>query len=363
MKILTKHILREFIKPFIFSLFLFSVIILVSELFENLDTFLSTHTSFNVILKYLLAYAPISFFEIVPVATLLAVLFSLSTFVQRGEFTAVKSAGIYPIRILFPLLLTGILISFLIMIGNDTITPRAVELVNKIYYKEVRNIAEYKNTIWDNLVIRGQDNKVFFINRFDYNTKKFTRIVINTYQNDDILANQIDAESMGWDNENSRWYLHNGIERFFTQSGNDIVKEIPFTDKIIDLKERPIDFIPRIKKLDEMTFNELKKLITKLKKMGLPFRKELVELHMKISYPFSNFIIMLIGIPFALLVRKSGRMLNFAFAIAIAFFYWGLLSLGRSMGESGILNPLIAAWFSNFIIGSIGIVALFKSKM
>lgn len=361
MKILTRHILKEFFRPFLFSIALLSVIILVSELFEKLDTFLSSHTSVTVIVKYLAAYLPVSIFEIFPVATLLGILFSISDFVQKGEYTAVRSAGINPMRIFSPLLLAGLLISTSVVILNDRILPKSIENVNRIYYREVRNIPDYNMRSWDNLVLNGRDNRMFFINHYNYKKQLLSRIVINEYTKG-RKTRQIDAREMSWDGNTGLWLLRDGIIREFSDEGDDITHETPFKEHSLKLPERPADFIPREKDAEEMNYRELKGLIAKLKQMGLPWKKELVDLHMKLAYPMANLIVMLIGLPFALLIRKSGKMLNFAFALMIAFSYWTAISFGRSMGETGAFPPILGAWFANIIFGTAGIITLLKIR-
>ncbi|MDN5939187.1 MAG: LptF/LptG family permease [Salinisphaera sp.] len=43
---------------------------------------------------------------------------------------------------------------------------------------------------------------------------------------------------------------------------------------------------------------------------------------------------------------------------AVGFGYWVLIGLARSLGESGTIPPLVAAWAANAIYGLLG-VALF----
>jgi lipopolysaccharide export system permease protein len=53
---------------------------------------------------------------------------------------------------------------------------------------------------------------------------------------------------------------------------------------------------------------------------------------------------------------------SFALAIFIIFIFWGIISVGQSLGESKVLPPFIAAWFANIIFGILAMVLLWKTR-
>jgi lipopolysaccharide export system permease protein len=111
-----------------------------------------------------------------------------------------------------------------------------------------------------------------------------------------------------------------------------------------------------------MNIRELKKYILTLRKRGDPVKGELVELYSKISFPLAIFIIALIGAPLALGIGRGGFFLNFGISIAIAFTYWGVISLGKSLGKGGMLPPFLSAWIANLIFAGLGIYLICKAR-
>ncbi len=63
-----------------------------------------------------------------------------------------------------------------------------------------------------------------------------------------------------------------------------------------------------------------------------------------------NFIMIFVGIPFALKTgRHGGIAAGVGLSVMIAFSYWIVFALTTSLGHSGILPPLIAASFPNIL--------------
>ena len=261
-----------------------------------------------------------------------------------------------------PIVLTGFAVSVIVGFANDFFLPGAIANSKKIYYEDIRNLKNYKQHTWDNLIISGNENRLFYIKHLNINTGQLNRVVINFYDSDDSITKQIDTEKMIWDATENNWALYNGVVRNFKPDGSGIADEYTFEQSTYNFSERPKDFVFREKDTDEMRYKELRSAIKKLRRTGSPHRKEQVAMHMKIAYPMANLIIVFIGLPIALMVKKSGKMLNFAFALGISFLYWGLISMGRSLGESGAFSPFLGAWLANFFFGITGTILFIKTR-
>jgi lipopolysaccharide export system permease protein len=123
----------------------------------------------------------------------------------------------------------------------------------------------------------------------------------------------------------------------------------------MSLSETPEDFmIVFAENTEQMSYRQLKKYIIKLNADGYDTTTYQVDLMSKLAYPFANFIMVLISVPFAIIIgRKGGIAASVVVAFAIAFLYWITYSICVSLGYAGTLPPLLAAWTANilFIIG------------
>lgn len=127
---------------------------------------------------------------------------------------------------------------------------------------------------------------------------------------------------------------------------------------------QPIDLVKSSKDpQEEMDYFELKNYIERLKRIGENYQAELVELNVKISFPFMNLIVLLFSIPIANLTNRSqARGMEFVLAIGISFLYISILRLGQSLGYNGILSPFFSAWFANILFALFGLALLWRTQ-
>lgn len=350
----------QFIKPFLFGLASFIIIMAISELFEKLDTFTGMQAHPYDILLYLAYQVPDWTAQVLPVAVLLGSLFSLNKLLLSGEITAVKASGIPVQTVLYPILIFGIGISLAVFIFQETLMPDLNTKARAVYRVKIRRLPKENTTRWDRIVLSGKGNIRITAEELNLTRGHLKRVVVDQFK-DIFLVKQIDAKEAVW--EGTSWKFINGVERWFSEDGKHIVKEVAFQDKLIDIYNSPHDLAPRRIKSKEMNIRKLARYIKHLQKLGIPNIREKVELNMKISFPFANFIILLIGIPFALYPTKgSGKLTSFGFALAVAFAYWGMISIGQSLGNARIFPPPFAAWFAHIIFGIPGIIFFRKIK-
>jgi len=91
-----------------------------------------------------------------------------------------------------------------------------------------------------------------------------------------------------------------------------------------------------------MGFFELRQFIDRLKRSGNQVQQSVVDLYLKLSFPFANFIILLFGLPLLSNSRKGSTASGFAISLLTCFVFWGLLQTGRALGHSATLSPILA---------------------
>lgn len=358
MRILTRYILNEFLKPFLLGLVAFASLLIISELFVQLDKWIELKTPLLVSAEYLFWRTPEWLVRISPVAVLLATLFSLGGLARHNELTAMKSSGISLYRIVLPLLVLCLFLVLGSLSFSELVLPYANQRVDYIYDVKVmhRKIRNYQKQ--ENLIIAGEEGRMYTIKYLDGEKKLMEGISVDQFNKKFNLISQIYAKKAIW--KGNHWIFYDGVYRQFDYGEERRIKEEKFNERIFYLPERLDHFCRKQKKPNEMSYFELRDYIAKLNKNGIPAIQEKVELYSKISFPFSCFIIMLIGIPFALQTSKSGKVMGFALSIFICFFYWGMFSVGKAIGENRILPPTLAAWFANIIFGILGISLIWK---
>ena len=172
------------------------------------------------------------------------------------------------------------------------------------------------------------------------------------------LKGRIDAESARW--EKGRWVFRQGFVRRFDREGEHAAH---FNELMIPgLKESPESFEKAEEDPKALSYWELERYIQRLKQSGSRVQKYLVELYLKISFPLTNLIVVLIGTALSVRVRRGGLAISFGLAVFISFVYYAIIRTGQALGHSGTLPPLIAAWLGNLVFGVLGLELLRRAR-
>ena len=64
----------------------------------------------------------------------------------------------------------------------------------------------------------------------------------------------------------------------------------------------------------------------------------------------------LVCLPFGFrTARAGGSARGIVVGLSLAFAYWIVLTVALSIGRSGTLSPLVAAWLPNLLFGGVGV--------
>jgi lipopolysaccharide export system permease protein len=102
---------------------------------------------------------------------------------------------------------------------------------------------------------------------------------------------------------------------------------------------------------------------------SLAFRREsehviastyLVEIYKKYAIPFACVIFVLVGAPLGMIVKGGSFGTSALISLGFYILYWISLIGGEKLADRNILDPGIAIWSGNILIGAIGIVVAYK---
>ncbi len=357
MKILDSYVGRRFFSTLLFGLLAFLAIFVVVDLIEHLDTFIDKKASALLVVQFYLYFTPYIVLLTLPVAMLLASLFSISSMSRHHELMAMKAAGVSLYRILLPIFLLGLLVSLFSLALSELVVPYTNQKKGHIYSWQIKRRSQQPKQIRRNLYLQGTGGRIYYIREYDGQKKVGRGVLIQRYEDGKLIA-RIDAQEMVW--EEKAWILKNGLAREFV-GGEE--KAIPF-DLLShpDLQQTPQSLLRKQKKPEEMNYFELRDYIQRVQLSGGEVKQERVDLFLKIAFPFASLIIVLFGAPLASNPRRSGAAVSFGISLFICFVYYSFLRLGQALGYKGALPPLLAAWLGNIIFGIGGVLVLWKAK-
>ncbi|MBW2619346.1 MAG: LPS export ABC transporter permease LptG [Deltaproteobacteria bacterium] len=350
MNIISRYILREFLKILLMTLLGFVLVFLIVDFLDRIDNFLEVQIPLSRVAYYFLMSVPSVIFHMTPVSVLVAVLISLGLLARNSEIVALKASGVSLYRLAIPIFLSAVLLSLLCFVLSDIIIPRTSAQANAIWNVEVEKQQDLSSPVHRDIWFRSESG---LLNLRVYDRLKRTMNGVSFYRLNDgfRLVERTEAKSARWVND--RWEFHDGLVKTYLPDGQLSVRR--FKREMINLPEMPDKFTQVTSSAEEMNFSELSDWIRRMEAEGYdPLRYE-VDLHLKLSFPFICAIMALIGLPIAFWKEKGGGIaLGVGVGIGLSFMYIVFLGLSRSLGYSGLVPPVVAAWMPNLVFTLLG---------
>ena len=87
------YVLREFLIPFSVLLFAFSLLFVISTVFQDLNEFLDHKSGTGLAIRYFLLTIPGNIRFIFPITVLLSCIYTIANFGRHREITAMRASG------------------------------------------------------------------------------------------------------------------------------------------------------------------------------------------------------------------------------------------------------------------------------
>jgi len=335
---------------------------IIGDIFGFLDEILRENIPFSNLAAFYWYLTPFVLTQIIPISTLIACVYLLGNLNKNNEITALRASGISVWEILSPMLTAAFIISLFVFIVGDKMLPPAMRIANRIRYEklDVGKRGKDQTVKIKNVAIYGYGNKIIFARVFDIKKNTLKDVIIHSHDTKNDLILKISARTMYWTKENT-WRGRDVITYKMNSNGEFVGEPVIHKETPMSVAETPTDFINNQWKPEYMSFAQLKRYI-KIFATGSKgtYRRFLVDLNYKLASPFTCMVTILISAPFVLSTKRGGALLGMAKGIVIALLYIPVMAIGLALGKSGVLPPLIGAWFSNIIFGGLGIYLINK---
>lgn len=349
-RIFTRYMAKRFFKAFFFGLGLFSLLIFLGDMFDKTPQLLKSKASLGIILQYLWLEVPYWAIRVIPMATLLATLIALTGLIKSGEWIAVQASGFEPRDFWLPLLGCALCVTLLSFAAQETLLPACYRRARMLWQDKIH--PEWEWDKYQYVALIGGPGEFIQANVFLPKDGKLERPILDKIGPHGI-ERQLDARNALWDQTAHRWVFYEGVDRRFDKEG--VVSQEPFAKRLSDLAVPPRSLIPRTRNPDEMSLREIRRYAETVSRMGLSPRQMSVAAYDKIAYPFTNLIICALGIPLALRLRRSSKVFSFCAALALSFIYLWTIEIGRVLGNSGALPPILSSWGPNAIFAGLAL--------
>lgn len=362
MLILDRYVTQNFIKTFLSCVFAFLFLYIIIDIFSNLGDMLKNHPPPLKIVEYYLYATPLMFTQTSPIASLLATLFTVGALNQSNEIIAMRACGRSIFSIVKPFIFFGLILSLGIFLLSETILPKTIKMgkIIKDCYID-RSASGGDNKAIEKVAVYGFNNRLFFINKLYPKTNTIEGLTILEHDDKQNIKTKIYAEKAVW--RNNRWVFYQCF--IYHLNENQRVKGEPlyFGDTFFQIEETPQDLMRQNIPVENMNIKELSSYIGKLSQSNATaaINKIMVDLYQKTSFPFTSLIIILIGIPSSIVIRRRAvAFSSIGLCIGIGFIFYVAFAVSIALGKTGALPPFAAAWISHVIFGGLALYFIAK---
>lgn len=350
MKILSRYLVKEFLKPLMVCEGILTFLIVMIEFVGAVDNFLEAGTSMTLMMSYYALKSPLIMVQMLPPAVLIAVILSFALMKRKNELVALKSCGVNIQVMTLPLMVVSLFVTVALFLFSEVIVPITSSRANRIWRVDVDKRDPSRFQVGTGFWYKGE--KCFiWMRQFDRNKMVMSEPSLHFLDDGFHLIMKIDGREGAWNN--GVWQIRDGTILRAKQGGDYETKKFQSMD--LQIPETPDTFSAEQKKPEEMSYWRLKRFVERLRSEGYSSAKYAVDLQIKLSFPFIVLIMTLLGIPIALVPRMGGTVLSVALGLLACLIY--LLALGtfRSLGIAEVLPPFLAAWMANGLFCFLGV--------
>ena len=343
MQIIQRYLILEVLKTFVVVLSVSVGIYLVVDFFEKVDEFLEVGVPVLQALPFFFLRIPFVISQVIPVGVLLAVLIVLGLMTRNNELLALQSGGVSKSYLLAPLQIMGLTFGLFTFCVAEILVPITMAQANEMWrIKTHEQVSTFKQRdIWIK-----ESNAIYHIGYFHPSDQSISDVTLNFFDRNFNLTLRIDAQRGQY--QGGEWLLWECVEQVRQADGT---YDIRYPKRL----EGPLKLVPEdlknvVKQSEEMSLMELSDYIREIEEEGYDPKPYQVDWHAKVAFPAVCLVMTLVGPAIALRnPRQEGIAMGIAYGIAVCFCYWIVHAFCLSLGHSGLLPPVAAAWAANVL--------------
>ncbi|MBD3221335.1 LptF/LptG family permease [bacterium] len=341
MRIHERLILGTFLRYLMQTLVGAIVLFTLVDLFDHLGNLLDNHATLMQTVRYYVYKGPWIIDQVLPIATLMATLFTVGTMARYLELGALFASGLSLARIGRPLLVAGLVLTLFALGWREYVLPEANVRKWRVWEVEIHDQSETLRPT-RKIAVTGPDGRLYYAEKYDPNRQEISGLRVLSRQDAEVQE-RIDAARAEWDG--SCWILHDGTHRAFTDQGERLTRFD--VRRASDLSITPDGLYHTRVRQENMNIRQLLRHRDLVRQIGGDPTGIDVDIQFQLAFPLVNLIVVALGLVLASGPRKTTIASGFGLTLLIGFGYYLLMMFGRSLGHSGLLPPVVAGWAGN----------------
>lgn len=335
---------------------IFTVVMVVFDISERLDDFLKHNAPVEkIIFEYYAGWVPYYLNMLNPLINFIAVIFFTARMADQTEIVPILSGGMSFTRFLRPYMVAASIIFVVSFVFNQFIIPYTNKLMigfENVYVKPVNN--QTKSSTHMQL----DEQTYVYIGNFDNEREVGYNLVLETFE-EGALVEKLMADRIVWVTDSNHWRIENYTIRIIDDMKEELLKGTSM-DTVLDMRPRDFEVYDNV--FMAMGMVELNDRIEKEKVRGTGLMVTmLVEKYKRYVYPFSAFVLTLMGVALSSKKVRGGIGLSLGIGIGLSFTYMVFMQISTTFSLQGGLHPFIGVIIPNLIFGSLAIYLIWRA--
>jgi len=359
---LDRYMVAQLGGPSLFGGAAFTLIFIATQILAIGRLVAQEHASLWVAIEYFLWQMPYYLLLVIPMAMLFGTLLSMQRLSGDSEITAMKAGGISLVRMLLPLAVIGLAVSFASLILQEELVPLANDRAAYLREEVIERLSPVASNLTVVTALPGGGKQVTIAGALDAATQSLLNVTVLRYDDNQRLAEMIVSARARYDPPT--WTFQNATTYEF--SAGDVSGTLISPRLSVDIGEPPNEVAKRSIQSDDpenLSRGEIKIALDTLT-LSEPQRRAFTATYAaKLARPFSALVFVLFAFPLGMRsVRGGGAALGFGAALAIVFVYYVISTIALNVGS--LAQPLagIAAWTPNALFSLIGVWLLRRAS-
>ncbi|HKZ18107.1 MAG TPA: LPS export ABC transporter permease LptF [Geobacteraceae bacterium] len=356
-KIIHLYIFREITTPFLLGFAVFTFVLLTGKLLKLAEMVITKGMPISDILRLIVYMLPSFCVVTIPMSFLLALLLAFGRLSADSEITALKASRISLYGLLPPATFFAAILFAVSMFMTVYALPWGNSAFKAFLYDVIK--ARITLSLKEKVFNDNVPGVVLYMDKYDHKRNFISDVLIY----DDRKANEpvtifarTGAIATDPQKREIRLSLKNGSIHENPAVSDYRLIEFANYDMSINLSNSS----PGVKTDEQdMSFSDLLHNIRN-SDTDMAAKKNLqMEFHKRLSLPFACFVFVVIGIPLGMQNQRAGKAAGFSIGIGVILFNYILFSIGKNLGQKGLLHPAVAMWVPNLVLLGVGLY-LFK---
>ncbi len=351
-KTLDLYIIRKFLGTFFFAISLILAIVVVFDLAEKIEDFIEHHLSFNeIVFTYYVNFIPYFANLFSSLFIFISVIFFTSKLTGNSEIVAILSSGISYHRLMLPYFYSSLILAIISLLLTLYVIPNANKVRIDFELKYIDGTLGYSKRNVHKQILPGV---YAYLESYDNYRNIGYQFSLEKFEDNELVSKLI-SNRIKWDSTEQKWTVYTYyIRNYSRDSSKDEIIEGYELDTALNM--HPKDFKRRLKSIETLDANELDEFIAEQTMKGdEQLEAYKVEKYRRLAFPFSTFILTLIGVSLSTRKKRGGIGLNIAVGIALSFIYILFMQVFTELAKANTLPAILAVWIPNIVFFIVGI--------